>query len=79
MRRGGANQNFGLSSRRAVTFVWGVADVASFEETVARSEWCEIAVGAGGLELDLLTAKGPRNLKVEMHSVSAMRQHWRYS
>ena len=41
VRRGGANQNFGLSSRRAVTFVWGVADVASFEETVARSEWCE--------------------------------------
>ena len=26
------------SSRRAVTFVWGVTDVASFRETVARSE-----------------------------------------
>jgi hypothetical protein len=36
-------------------------------------------VGAGGLELDLLKAKGPRNLKAASHSVSATRQYWRYS
>ena len=41
VRRGGAGSIFRSAAVGAVTSVSGVADVAPFEETVARSEWCE--------------------------------------
>ena len=41
VRRGGAESIFRSAAVGAVTSMRGVADVASFEETVARSEWCD--------------------------------------
>ena len=41
VRRGGLESSFRSAAVGAVTSMRGVADVASFEETVARSEWCE--------------------------------------